>query len=195
MAFVGDLNYTIETSDKPLSISCNTCKYNKVDQEGYNRCMLRKDSTCLFTGECRYNFKKRHNDFTYSLWEPKEDMSMLIINKKDEYYNSLINVLTKAYEQAAMGKGKERHVTADNEHFEYQQICEIARRVGTGGPAYQAVKKIYEALSLPKEAAKKEILGAINYLAAMYIVIDETNDKGETEWIDIDSKINQQGNN
>ena len=155
---------------KMIKISCKTCKYGS----GYGlECLLNSADVCLCTGICKYNGIKGRSKFNYSLWEPKDNLDISLIPISNDPYKMLLEVFNKAYEQAAKGKGKERHVTVENESFEDQQICEIARRVGVGGPAYQAVKKIYEALSLSKEAAKKEILGAINYLAGMYIIIDE----------------------
>ena len=44
-------------------------------------------------------------------------------------YDSLYKVLLAAYNQAANGKGKERHQLNDEEPFEKQKICEIARRI------------------------------------------------------------------
>lgn len=84
-------------------------------------------------------------------------------------YNSLFDVLIDALDQAAEGKGKERHVSGD-EPFEQQPICEITRRTGLGFPTGQAVKKIYEALRMPPDRAVAELLGAINYIAAAVIV-------------------------
>ena len=83
-------------------------------------------------------------------------------------YQSLTDVLGEAFLQASSGKGKERHAS-DGEAFEDQPICEIARRLG-GGALYQAVKKIYESQRLPGEAGVRELLGAINYIAAEIIV-------------------------
>jgi DNA repair ATPase RecN len=83
-------------------------------------------------------------------------------------YESLREILAEALKQASEGKGKERHAM-DGEPFEKQPICEIARRLG-GGDLFQAVKKIYESVRLPKEAAVRELLGAINYIAAEIIL-------------------------
>jgi len=48
------------------------------------------------------------------------------INGKSSY-QKLQDVLDRAFEQASIGKGKERHAT--NEPFESQLICEISRRL------------------------------------------------------------------
>ena len=91
---------------------------------------------------------------------------------KNPDYESLQNVLMLAYNQAESGKGKERHAK-NNEKFEDQKICEITRRVGLGYPLGQAIKKAEESIVLCKEAGLREILGAINYLSAAYIVMNE----------------------
>ena len=87
-------------------------------------------------------------------------------------YFSLKTVLREAIEQAESGKGKERHAEA-GEPFERQIICEVARRVGLGYPLGQAVKKIYESQRLGGVKGMDELLGAINYVAAAYIVMQE----------------------
>lgn len=93
-------------------------------------------------------------------------------------YATLNKVLHDAFDQAESGKGKERHA-ADNA-FEDQVIC-VVQRLLIGHPlayqAGQAMKKTIEAGRLfnmeKPEAAKSEALGAINYLAAMCIMVDE----------------------
>ena len=84
-------------------------------------------------------------------------------------YYSLLEVFEEAYKQASEGKGKDRHAS-EGEAFEDQPICEMARRLGHGGPLYQAVKKIYESQGLEGERGVSELLGAINYIAAAIIV-------------------------
>lgn len=90
-------------------------------------------------------------------------------------YVALGRVLDAAYNQAAAGKGKERH--ANNKPFDRQPIMEIARMVGVGYQLGQAMKKAQEASGMlsreQPERAQAELLGAINYLAAAYLVIEE----------------------
>lgn len=96
----------------------------------------------------------------------------------DLKYLLLWNTLRDAWDQAASGKGKERHQKED-ESFEDQPICMFARRVGLGYPLGQAMKKIDEAARMEPEAAVRELLGAINYLAAAVIVIREQMEESE----------------
>ena len=90
-------------------------------------------------------------------------------------YAPLCRVLNAAYEQAANGKGKERH--ANNKPFTAQPIMEIARMVGPGYQLGQAMKKSAESLGMIQrgqpDRAKAELLGAINYLAACVLLIEE----------------------
>lgn len=93
----------------------------------------------------------------------------------DPSYAPLIEVLKAAHEQAARGKGKERH---DNgKSFDRQPIMEIGRMVGPGFAAGQAMKKAQEAAGMLERrdyrAAEAELLGAINYLAACVMLVRE----------------------
>lgn len=92
-------------------------------------------------------------------------------------YDGLRRVLANAVQQASGGKGRERHVHKD-EPFEEQPICRGGRRFGPGCLLYQAWKKTDEVPKLltmdnGKERALQEIYGAINYLAAAAIIIEE----------------------
>ena len=92
-------------------------------------------------------------------------------------YDSLYKVLLSAYNQASNGKGKERHQLNDDEPFEKQKICEIARRLSTDYNLGQAVKKIYESKRLTDGRDIAELYGAINYIAAAIIVKQEKNNE------------------
>jgi hypothetical protein len=81
-------------------------------------------------------------------------------------------VLHRAREQAALGKGLERHATA-GEAFEDQQIVQLGAWMGsTHFEVGQACKKSLESTRLPPDRAVRELLGAINYLAAAVILIE-----------------------
>lgn len=92
-------------------------------------------------------------------------------------YDRLYKVLLSAYNQASNGKGKERHQLNDDEPFENQKICEIARRLSVDYNLGQAVKKIYESKKLTNERDIAELYGAINYIAAAIIVKQEENNE------------------
>jgi hypothetical protein len=84
-------------------------------------------------------------------------------------YASLSAVLIRALDQAAHGKGMERHASPD-EQFEDQPIIEIGRRLGSADfQLGQAVKKIYESKRRPTPRAVEELLGAIVYISAAII--------------------------
>lgn len=92
-------------------------------------------------------------------------------------YEDLAAVLTAAFDQAARGKGKERH--ANGRAFTDQPIFEINRMLPSkiDGAAYQVIKKTQEACTMAAagklDAAKHELLGAIVYAAATYLLIEE----------------------
>ena len=87
-------------------------------------------------------------------------------------YERLAEVLDMALKQAQTGKGKERHAGA-HEAFEDQICCSVTRREGHGFARGQAIKKIDEAKRLDPEAAIHDLLGAINYIAADIIVLQD----------------------
>jgi hypothetical protein len=93
-----------------------------------------------------------------------------------QMYEPLERVLNGAYAQAAFGKGKERH--ANEKPFLQQPLMEIVRSHGIGFATGQAAKKGQEAIGMisrgENDAAKKELLGAIVYLAAACLYIEET---------------------
>ena len=82
-------------------------------------------------------------------------------------YELLADVLHRAFNQAAIGKGKERH--ANGEPFDEQVMQDGARRFGVGALLFQAFKKSEESQRLPLERGVNELLGAIVYLAGAVI--------------------------
>lgn len=91
-------------------------------------------------------------------------------------YDALAWVLAKAMDQAQNGKGNQRHQVGDAP-FTAQPICSLTRTYGLAYPFGQAAKKTHEVGRLEHKNAKlAEVLGAINYLAAAYIVISENDD-------------------
>ena len=92
-----------------------------------------------------------------------------------EGYQPLLDTLCRALQQAQDGKGKERH--ANGKPFLEQPIMVIGNLVGLGFHTGQAVKKTVEAHGMlnrgQHEAAHRELLGAINFLAAAAIRIEQ----------------------
>lgn len=85
-------------------------------------------------------------------------------------YEQLTNVLARAFNQAAEGKGAERH--ADEKPFHEQLMQRLCELYGVGFALGQAAKKSQEAMRLPHERAVAELLGAINYLAGAVIFLE-----------------------
>ena len=90
-------------------------------------------------------------------------------------YETLADVLQRAYNQAAVGKGVERH-SAAGEPF-HEQVMQIgAAKFGVGSLLFQAFKKSEESQRLPHDRAINELLGAINYLAGAVIALEIKKD-------------------
>lgn len=87
-------------------------------------------------------------------------------------YESLANVLQMAYNQAAVGKGVERHA-AVGEPFDRQVMQIGAAKFGAGALLFQAFKKSEESQRLPHDRAVNELLGAIVYLAGAVIALEK----------------------
>ncbi len=87
-------------------------------------------------------------------------------------YECLANVLQMAYNQAAVGKGVERHA-AVGEPFADQVMQVGAAKFGTGALLFQAFKKSEESQRLPHDRAVNELLGAIVYLAGAVIALEK----------------------
>jgi hypothetical protein len=90
-------------------------------------------------------------------------------------YASLSAILNRALEQAAAGKGKDRHATVRGvaRTFNEQPIMSIGRMAGPGYAIGQAMKKAHEAMELPADRAVTELLGAVVYLAAAVMLTEE----------------------
>lgn len=84
-------------------------------------------------------------------------------------YEQLGDVLQEAYDQAALGKGKERH--ANGKPFHEQPMQGISELIGNGdGLAFQAIKKLTEGMRMEDQKRfEAEALGAINYIAGLVI--------------------------
>jgi len=89
-------------------------------------------------------------------------------------YESLADVLRRAYDQSARGKGAVRHAQKD-EPFTNQVILQGAARFGIGALLFQAFKKSEESQRLKAGPAVNELLGAIVYLAAAVIERERLN--------------------
>lgn len=89
-----------------------------------------------------------------------------------EGYVPLYSILIRALAQAQSGKGSERH--GQGLPFEEQPIVVIPRLQNSDiGLMYQAIKKLQESQRMDTGAAVKERLGAINYIAASIMWLEE----------------------
>lgn len=86
-------------------------------------------------------------------------------------YESLAKVLRRAYNQAARGKGAQRH--GQGQPFDQQPMQQLIALYGVGFALGQAGKKAQESQRMDKDAAVRELLGAINYLAGAVIALEK----------------------
>ena len=93
---------------------------------------------------------------------------------KNADYNSLSKVLTKAFDRASKGKGKERH--GINKPFKEQPIITEGEYFGIYPHLAQIRKKTLEVLRMDKDASQRELLDIIVYAAAAYIILEEDNE-------------------
>ena len=101
-------------------------------------------------------------------------------SKKDrDDYLPLLRTFLGALEQAAYGKGRERH--ANDLPFVEQPILTMARMLDSdAGLAQQVIKKTIEARSLPtKKARINELRGTLVYAAAMILFEEMFSNKCE----------------
>lgn len=107
------------------------------------------------------------------------DESKLHLGMAADGYESLAMVLDEALAQASHGKGRERH--SRGEPFDEQPMQVISELLGTEkGMAFQAIKKLREGLELPTfEQKKRELLGAINYIAGILIYLEKKESGSE----------------
>ena len=103
----------------------------------------------------------------------KDDLKKTLTSDADNsdvhLYQTLQDVLEDAYEQAARGKGKERHGRGAT--FESQPMQVISGLLETDlGMAFQAIKKLQEGVRMEDAAAReRELLGAIVYIAGIIV--------------------------
>lgn len=142
---------------------------------------------------------KKPNTAFYSQTHGRDVPDAFISRLKDELYegklhwiravpgyDDLFNILALAYDQAARGKGKERH--ANNKPFNKQPIIELADKYGTGFLLGQAAKKLEESTGMTYGADVKELLGAIVYTSASIMHLEmeaqrnAESDRDEENW-------------
>lgn len=89
---------------------------------------------------------------------------------KADGYDCLALVLARAFDQAARGKGAQRHaVSKPFDHQPMQKLCEL---YGVGFALGQAGKKMQEAQRMQTDAAVRELLGAIVYIAGAVVHLE-----------------------
>lgn len=111
----------------------------------------------------------------------------LYLPEVPEGYERLVDVLNRALNQAAFGKGAERH--ADMLPFHEQPMQSISDTVGLGFTLGQALKKWQESGRMNPDPAVRELLGAINYIAGAVIYIERQAESAEHAAFDLSSSL------
>lgn len=94
-------------------------------------------------------------------------------------YEKLTDVLQAAHNQAAHGKGKDRH--ANGQPFHEQRMQAISKLIKSPkGMEFQAIKKLTEGMQFDDHDRREaELLGAINYIAGIVIYFRESKDENQ----------------
>ena len=114
-------------------------------------------------------------------------------------YEQLAAVLQDAHDQAAYGKGDERH--ANGLPFHEQRMQQISTQLDSDkGMAFQVCKKMTEGMQFDDHARREaELLGAINYLAGIVIYHrlrqPATVEDADADWDAGEQRIDQLGQN
>ena len=157
------------------------------DSNGVRITVRKNDGHRMFpwVSQCRQNYRSDGGEYggngdlvrlvsgpTISITPAATVFDVQIVDMHVTGYHTLANVLQLAYNQAAVGKGAERH--ANSLPFHEQPMTTINRALGSiDGFVYQAHKKSLEAKRLPTvDRQVAELLGAINYLAGAVIALE-----------------------
>jgi hypothetical protein len=94
-------------------------------------------------------------------------------------YADLWQVLLDVYHQVSEGKGAERH--GGGQAFRDQPMQHLIKLYGEGFALGQAAKKMQEAQRMEPEAARRELLGAMAYIAGAVVYRDGEGANEEDE--------------
>lgn len=122
------------------------------------------------------NIARNGNDGEHYASVPKALSSARVPRPVIDGYHGLFDVLADALDQAQLGKGAERH--GQDKPFEEQPMQKLIELHGRGFAYGQAGKKAQESERLAYGAARRELLGAIVYLAGAVINLDKENRNG-----------------
>lgn len=111
---------------------------------------------------------------TAQLADTWKEEDVLFVSREEDTHASLRRVFDLAVAQTQSGKGADRH--GNGEAFERQPIVTINEVLGSNhGALFQVVKKANESARLAatgrKDMAKNELLGAMVYLGAAYLLL------------------------
>jgi hypothetical protein len=159
---------------EPLQLKAGKCY---IDEDGDKVGPLRHCGDCFDVADKGPQCELLYQDDGVGLGNP--DLVSEWVDDDDDDdpdpYFELGRVLGLAFEQASGGKGAQRH--GQGKPFDRQPMLEISRMLNGSpiGCMYQAIKKTQEASRMDTAAAQRELLGAINYLAGAYLLLEESS--------------------
>ena len=143
-----------------------------------------RDQVSQLTGGHRLHVEfllQRIDEFRSRIAKIEEDC---LFGLPDSPYAKLAEILQLAYRQASAGKGAERHgIGLKFEDQRMQTISELLR--SPYGMAFQAIKKLTEALDMPShERREHEMLGVIVYVAGLILYL--RNQEAKSHFVEPD---------
>lgn len=168
----GTAQDAMENIAKAIKANCQSAAFAR-DGRTKNTVTIKNEAAPDLFPEQRIKAYKKQQQYELTMEADDSGIpSPLFIfrSKKDrDDYLPLLRTFLGALEQAAYGKGRERH--ANDLPFVEQPILTMARMLDSdAGLAQQVIKKTVEARSLPtKQARINELRGTLVYAAAMIL--------------------------
>jgi hypothetical protein len=167
-------------SDRGYKFWCNNIKYllSSISKPNFDLIYFGDDDDCYdlsdFTlVEMRPDpWAEGEHNIENIVLNGIEDNEVIESAMSVEGYECLREVLVRAYDQAAKGKGDERHAQGDA--FEDQPMQKLIDLYGVGFALGQSGKKAQESMRLTKDHAIAELLGGIVYLAGAIINMEKS---------------------
>ena len=178
----GTAQDAMENIAKAIKANCQSAAFTR-DGRTKNTVAIKNEAAPDLFPEQRIKAYKKPQQYELTMEADDSGIpSPLFIfrSKKDrDDYLPLLRTFLGALEQAAYGKGRERH--ANDLPFVEQPILTMARMLDSdAGLAQQVIKKTIEARSLPSKTARiNELRGTLVYAAAMILFEEMFSNKCE----------------
>jgi hypothetical protein len=178
----GTAQDAMENIAKAIKANCQSAAFAR-DGRTKNTVAIKNEAAPDLFPEQRIKAYKKQQQYELTMDVDNSGIAsplFIFRSKKDrDYYLPLLRTFLGALEQAAYGKGRERH--ANDLPFVEQPILTMARMLDSdAGLAQQVIKKTIEARSLPSKTARiNELRGTLVYAAAMILFEEMFSNKCE----------------